>query len=108
MGDDECKPLRSRRIDTPARDIFKLLADPDRHPEFDGSGMRQAGASNRFIAGVGGVFVTKMYLTAMGYEMHNRIVVCEPVIGWEPCPASTRKRRAGMGRAGVRPRPRWT
>jgi uncharacterized protein YndB with AHSA1/START domain len=88
VGDDERKPVSvSRRIDAPAGDIFKLLADPDRHPEFDGSGMLRPGASNRVIAGVGDVFVTKMYFTAIGdYEMHNRIVLYEAdrCIGWEP------------------------
>jgi uncharacterized protein YndB with AHSA1/START domain len=88
MGNDECKPvLVSRRIEAPAADIFKLLADPERHPEFDGSEMLRPGASNDVIGGVGDVFVTKMYFAAMGdYEMHNRIVVFEPdrCIAWEP------------------------
>ena len=88
MGNDECKPvLVSRRIEAPAADIFKLLADPERHPEFDGSEMLRPGANNRIIVGVGDVFVTKMYFAAMGdYEMHNRIVVFEPdrCIAWEP------------------------
>jgi uncharacterized protein YndB with AHSA1/START domain len=88
MGNDECRPvLVSRRIEAPAADIFKLLADPERHPEFDGSEMLRPGANNRVIVGVGDVFVTKMYFVAMGdYEMHNRIVVFEPdrCIAWEP------------------------
>jgi uncharacterized protein YndB with AHSA1/START domain len=88
MGNDECKPvLVSRRIEAPAAEIFKLLADPERHPEFDGSEMLRPGASNKVIVGVGDVFVTKMYFAAMGdYEMHNRIVVFEPdrSIAWEP------------------------
>jgi uncharacterized protein YndB with AHSA1/START domain len=88
MGNDECKPVSvSRRIETPAADIFKLLADPDRHPEFDGSGMLRPGASSSPVVGVGDVFVTKMYVESMGdYEMHNRIVVYEAgrSIGWEP------------------------
>ena len=88
MGNDDCKPvLVSRRIEAPAADIFKLLADPERHPEFDGSKMLRPGASNKVIVGVGDVFVTKMYFAAMGdYEMHNRIVAFEPdrCIAWEP------------------------
>jgi uncharacterized protein YndB with AHSA1/START domain len=88
MENDECMPVSvSRRIEASAAAIFKLLADPDRDPEFDGSGMLRPGASNRVIVGVGDVFVTKMYFTAMGdYEMHNRIVVYEAdrSIGWEP------------------------
>jgi len=88
MANAECKPVSvSRRIQSPAAAIFKLLADPDRHPDFDGSGMLRPGARNGVIVGVGDVFVTKMYFKAMGdYEMHNRIVVYEPdrCIGWEP------------------------
>jgi uncharacterized protein YndB with AHSA1/START domain len=88
MGNNECKPVSvSRRIEAPAVDIFKLLADPDRHPEFDGSGMLRPGARNEVIVRVGDVFVTKMYFTAMGdYEMHNRIVVFEAdrCMAWEP------------------------
>jgi uncharacterized protein YndB with AHSA1/START domain len=88
MGSDECAPVSvSRRIEAPASVIFKLLADPDRHTEFDGSEMLRTGASNDVIVGVGDVFVTKMYFTAMGdYEMHNRVVAFEPdrCIAWEP------------------------
>jgi uncharacterized protein YndB with AHSA1/START domain len=88
MGNVECKPVSvSRRIGAPAADIFELLADPDRHPEFDGSEMLRPGASNKVIAGIGDVFVTKMYIAAMGdYEMHNRIVAFEAdrCIAWEP------------------------
>jgi uncharacterized protein YndB with AHSA1/START domain len=88
MGNDECKPVSvSRRIEAPAADIFKLLAEPDRHPDFDGSEMLRPGASNKVIVGIGDVFVTKMYFEAMGdYEMHNRVVVFETdrCIAWEP------------------------
>jgi uncharacterized protein YndB with AHSA1/START domain len=88
MVNGECKPVSaSRRIEAPAGVIFKVLANPDRHPEFDGSGMLRPGASNEVIVGVGDVFVTKMYFTAMGdYEMHNRIVAFEAdrCIAWEP------------------------
>jgi hypothetical protein len=77
--EDDSKPVSvSRRIEAPAHVIFKLLADPNRHPDFDGSEMLRAGASSEVIAGVGDVFVTKMYFTAMGdYEMHNRVVAFE-------------------------------
>jgi uncharacterized protein YndB with AHSA1/START domain len=88
MENDECKPVSvSRRIEAPAADIFELLANPNRHPEFDGSEMLRPGATNKVIVGTGDVFVTKMYFAAMGdYEMHNRIVVFEAdrCIAWEP------------------------
>jgi uncharacterized protein YndB with AHSA1/START domain len=88
MGNDEGKPVSvSRRIEAPASVVFELLANPNRHPEFDGSEMLRPGARNEVIMGVGDVFVTKMYFDAMGdYEMHNRIVVFETdrCIAWEP------------------------
>jgi uncharacterized protein YndB with AHSA1/START domain len=88
MGNDERKAVSaSRRIDAPAGEIFKLLADPDRHPEIDGSGMLRPGASNEVVNGVGDVFVMKMYHAAVGdYEMDNRVVAYEAdrCIGWEP------------------------
>jgi hypothetical protein len=47
MGNDECKPVSvSRRIEAPASVIFRLLAHPDKHPDFDGSAMPRTGASN--------------------------------------------------------------
>ena len=88
MGVNECRPVStSRRINAPAADIFKLLADPSRHPDIDGSGMLRPGGSSEVIAGVGDVFVMKMYLQSIGdYEMPNRVVVYEAnrAIGWEP------------------------
>jgi uncharacterized protein YndB with AHSA1/START domain len=88
MASDESGPLSvSRRIGAPAAVIFKLLADPNRHPEFDGSEMLRTGSSNMVVGGTGDVFITKMYFAAMGdYEMHNRIVVFEAnrAIAWEP------------------------
>ena len=48
MENDECKPVSvSRRIEAPADEIFKLLANPDSHPEFDGSGMLRTGAKQQ-------------------------------------------------------------
>lgn len=88
MGNAECSPVSaSRRINAAAGDIFKLLADPRRHPEFDGSGMLRPGASNDVVTGVGDAFAMKMYFPAMGdYEMYNRVVAfqADRCIAWEP------------------------
>jgi hypothetical protein len=90
MENAQCSPVTaSRRVNAPAGDIFELLADPGRHPEFDGSGMLRPGASNDVIGGVGDVFVMKMYFPAMGdYEMYNRVVAyqADRCIAWEPGP----------------------
>jgi hypothetical protein len=88
MTDDEYQPVTvSRRICAPVRDIFQVLANPVRHPEFDGSESLRGAGSSAVISGVGDVFVMKMYYPHLGdYEMNNHVVEYEPDrrIGWEP------------------------
>jgi len=88
MESNECKPVAvSRRIGAPASDVFKLLEDPGRHPEFDGSGMLREGASNAPISGVGDVFHMKMHFSEVGdYAMDNHVVAYElnQRIAWTP------------------------
>jgi hypothetical protein len=77
----------SRRIGASAADIFRILADPKRHRELDGSGMLQGAGSDAVVSGVGDVFVMRMYYSQHGnYEMNNHVVEYEPDrrIGWEP------------------------
>ena len=77
----------SRRIGAPAAMIFRVLADPRRHTELDGSGMLRGTVTMTPISGVGDVFIMKMYFSALGdYEMNNHVVEYEPDrrIGWEP------------------------
>jgi uncharacterized protein YndB with AHSA1/START domain len=106
MGNDECTPVSvSRRIDAPAGEIFKLLADPGRHPEIDGSGMLRPGASNEVVAGAGDVFVMKMFMSDRGdYEMHNRVVAYEVdrCIAWEPALPNVDAAEAEQSRNGSR------
>jgi hypothetical protein len=107
MTDDAYQPVAvSRRICAPAHDVFQVLANPVRHPEFDGSGMLRGAVSTTVITGVGDVFVMKMYYVELGdYEMNNLVVEFEPGrrIGWEPA--------AGRGHPGAAPgglaEPRW-
>lgn len=88
MTDDEYQPVVvSRRICAPAHDIFQVLANPARHPEFDGSASLRGAGSTGQISGVGDVFVMKMYFPHLGdYEMNNHVVEYEQDqrIGWEP------------------------
>lgn len=83
------EPVRvSRRIEAPAEDIFRILADPGRHLDLDGSGMLR-GTSVAAVSGVGDVFVMRMHYEPYGdYEMSNLVVEYEPDrrIGWEPRP----------------------
>ena len=85
---DDCPPVAvSRRICAPAQDIFRVLASPVRHPEFDGSGSLRGAGSAATISAVGDVFVMKMYFPHLGdYEMNNHVVEYEQDrrIGWEP------------------------
>jgi uncharacterized protein YndB with AHSA1/START domain len=77
----------TRRIAAPASTIFELLADPRRHPEFDGSGMLRGTDATGPIAAVGDHFLMNMYYEQFGdYTMLNRVVEFEPDrrISWEP------------------------
>jgi hypothetical protein len=77
----------SRRISAPAEMIFRVLSDPGRHMELDGSGMLRGTVTTTPISGVGDVFIMKMYVSQLGdYEMNNHVVEYEldRRIGWEP------------------------
>jgi hypothetical protein len=90
MADGEYRPVAvSRRIGAPARDIFRVLADPAAHPLIDGSGMLREGESAPVITGTGDAFAMQMYLPQVGsYLMLNWVVEFEADrrIGWEPTP----------------------
>jgi hypothetical protein len=88
MPADEYQPVRvSRRIEAPAADIFRVLSDPRRHLEIDGSEMLRGAVSDAVVTGVGDVFTMRMYYSEHGdYEMDNHVVEFEQDrrIGWEP------------------------
>jgi uncharacterized protein YndB with AHSA1/START domain len=93
----------SRRIAAPAGDIFRILADPRRHTDIDGSGMLRGAVSSEMITTVGDVFVMAMYFTPLGnYEMNNHVVVYEQDrrISWEPRPGRGHKDDGSKGRWG--------
>jgi uncharacterized protein YndB with AHSA1/START domain len=88
---EESKPVEvSRRIEAPAGRIFEILADPQRHMDFDGSDMLRGAVFDRPISGVGDAFTMKMYFDRLGgdYLMLNYVVEFEPDrrIFWEPAP----------------------
>jgi hypothetical protein len=67
MTDDDHQPVAvSRRICAAAHDIFQVLADPARHPEFDGSESLRGADSTVVISGVGDVFAMKMFFPRLG------------------------------------------
>ncbi len=88
MADGERKPVAvSRRIGACAHDIFRVLIDPARHTELDGSGMLRGAVTTAPISRVGDVFVMKMFYEPYGeYQMSNHVVDYEEDrrVGWEP------------------------
>jgi uncharacterized protein YndB with AHSA1/START domain len=86
---EESKPVEvSRRIEAPASSVFELLANPQRHIDFDGSAMLRGAVFDRPISGVGDVFPMKMNRLGHDYVMLNLVVEFEPDrrIFWEPAP----------------------
>jgi len=78
----------SRRIKAPAARIFEILANPQRHMDFDGSGMLRGAVVDRPISNVGDTFTMKMHRLGDDYLMRNYVVEFEPDrrIFWEPAP----------------------
>jgi hypothetical protein len=106
MTADACPPVEvSRRIAAPAGVIFRILTDPKRHLDLDGSGMLRGVESEVILTCVGDVFVMNMYYSALGgYQMNNHVVVYEldKRIGWEPVAGD------GHPEAGSRVGHRWS
>src|ERR1700676_776642 len=88
MGEESKSVEVSRRIEASAALIFKILANPRRHVDFDGSGMLRGVVVDRPIADVGDTFTMKMHRLGDDYLMLNYVVEFEPDrrIFWEPAP----------------------
>ena len=78
----------SRRIEAPTSLIFEILANPQRHMDFDGSDMLRGAVLDRPISDVGDTFTMKMNRLGDDYLMLNYVVEFEPDrrIFWEPAP----------------------
>ena len=78
----------SRRIEAPAARIFKILANPQRHVDFDGSDMVRGAVVDRPITEVGDTFTMRMHRLGDDYLMLNYVVEFERDrrIFWEPAP----------------------
>ena len=69
----------SRTIDAPPERTFALIADPDRHPDLDSSGMVRASRTHLAIEELGDVFTMDMHNELFGdYTIENHVVVYEP------------------------------
>jgi hypothetical protein len=88
MAEKSTRVEASRRIGASAQLIFEILANPQRHMDFDGSGMLRGAVLDRPIADVGDTFIMKMYRLGDDYLMINHVVEFEPGrrIFWEPAP----------------------
>jgi hypothetical protein len=78
----------SRRIEASAELIFEILANPQRHADFDGSDMLRGVTLDRPISAAGDTFTMKMHRLGDDYLMVNYVVEFEPdrCIFWEPAP----------------------
>ncbi len=77
----------TRRIEATADRIFDVVANPQRHPLFDGSGMLREGEDGSPVANVGDRFVMHMHNEEFGdYDMVNHVVEFEANrrITWAP------------------------
>lgn len=79
----------SRVIDAPVERVFAFLADPDRHPEIDGSGQLRRSRTHTALTDVGEVFTTEMHDDEAGNYRADNVVttyVRDQAIGWAPGP----------------------
>lgn len=83
---EQSKQVVSDTVDATPEAVFAVLADPSRHPEFDGSGMC-ASCSSGPMTGVGQSFVMNMSREDLGqYQIRNTITTFDPgrAIAWKP------------------------
>ena len=99
----------SRRIEAPAALIFGILADPQRHRDFDGSDMLRGAVFDRRISDVGDTFTMKMNRLGRDYLMVNHVVEFDPDrrIVWEPAPGDLPTAGGDPSKVGVPAGYRW-
>lgn len=75
----------SIRIDASPGTIFAILADPNQHHRFDGSGMVKGGISGPDRLGLGDKFSMSMKFGPLPYRISNKVVEFEDgrVIAWQ-------------------------
>jgi hypothetical protein len=106
----ERRPVEvSRRIEAPAPLIFEILANPQRHMDFDGSDMLRGAVLDRPISGVGDTFTMKMHRLGDDYLMLNYVVEFEPDrrIFWEPAPGDPSRAEGDPSKVGIAAGYRW-
>lgn len=92
MAHDD-KVTVQRTIDAPAKDVFEVLTNPERHAELDGSGFIRSDEKSDRIQAVGDVFTMNMSGDHMGgeYQTDNHVTAFDPnaMVGWKTAPAGT-------------------
>ena len=87
------KVIVQRTIDAPAKDVFEVLTNPERHAELDGSGFIRSDEKTDRIQAVGDVFTMNMSGDHMGgeYQTDNHVTAFDPnkMVGWRTAPAGT-------------------
>lgn len=79
----------SRLIEAPVERVFPLLADPDRHPDLDGSGTLRASRTHTVITELGDVFIMDLNTKDHGDDQCQSVVttyVRDRALGWSPGP----------------------
>ncbi len=99
----------SGRIEAPAALIFAILANPQRHRQFDGSDMLRGSDISRSITGVGDTFTMKMHRLGRDYLMVNHVVEFVPDrrISWEPAPGDIDTAGGDLSKVGIPAGYRW-
>lgn len=88
--DDSRRITVSRTVDAPIERVFAMLADPDRHPDLDGSGMLRGSRTHTVLAAVGEAFSMDMHHELLGDYVADSVVTVyerDRAIGWAPGPA---------------------
>jgi hypothetical protein len=110
MGQENKRVEVSRRMEAPAGLIFEILANPQRHMDFDGSDMLRGAVLDQPISHVGDTFTMKMHRLGDDYLMLNYVVEFESDrrIFWEPAPGDpSRAENDDPAKVGVPAGYRW-
>lgn len=90
MSDDTSISV-SRTLDSPAKDLFLILSNPQRHAELDGSGFVRSDDHTDRITATGQVFRMNMSGPHMGgdYQTDNTVsgFEADKLIAWKTAPA---------------------
>ena len=90
---DQTSITVSRTIDAPAKDIFEILSNPERHHELDGSGFIVSDSKTDRITANGQVFTMNMNGEHMGgeYQTDNHVTGYDEgkLLAWQTAPAGT-------------------